>query len=411
MTTNGTTGRASSVASSSGSLVDASGYKFSEKDMKPGKIKLKKSSSSSSAKTAKGKKPEKDGKDIPDSPGSSPILPEMDEKTMAAFPTGKPRDDQLETVICKHCKRPVLKHTAAEHIRSCLKAKQEKARKKKEARDAANRAKAADNKDGDEKDDEKEGEDAMKGQKSAKKSAVKGMADDGTKKGKKRKADAEDEKDKEPKKKKKKDEPKPKMPKPKGPVDVEKQCGVTLPNGAQCARSLTCKSHSMGAKRAVPGRSLPYDMLLQAYQKKNQARQQKAAIDANAPLQDDLDNNGPVDSDEEKESVMAAIARSHPQPLVTHPLIPTKKKYQYVRIKEMLSHVLGGSTGGGLFGTGDTGGQTGLGLFQTTDEPDLTSPVATSTSELPADSRKALPQGNQNRSVQNHPKKTAVAVA
>lgn len=119
----------------------------------------------------------------------------------------------------------------------------------------------------------------MKGQKSAKKSAVKGMAEDGTRKGKKRKADgpggpggADD--DKEPKKKKKKDEPKSKVPKPKGPVDVEKQCGVTLPNGAQCARSLTCKSHSMGAKRAVPGRSLPYDMLLQAYQKKNQARQQ-----------------------------------------------------------------------------------------------------------------------------------------
>lgn len=195
---------------------------------------------------------------------------------MAAFPTGKPREDQLETVICKHCKRPVLKQTAADHIRSCLRAKQEKARKKKEARDAANRAKekAAD-KDGDDKDDDKaDGEDAMKAQKGAKKSAVKGMADDGTKKGKKRKADAEDEKDKEPKKKKKKDEPKPKVPKPKGPVDVEKQCGVTLPNGAQCARSLTCKSHSMGAKRAVPGRSLPYDMLLQAYQKKNQARQQ-----------------------------------------------------------------------------------------------------------------------------------------
>lgn len=59
-----------------------------------------------------------------------------------------------------------------------------------------------------------------------------------------------------------------------GPVDVEKHCGVPLPNGAQCARSLTCKSHSMGAKRAVPGRSLPYDMLLHAYQKKNQAKQQ-----------------------------------------------------------------------------------------------------------------------------------------
>jgi hypothetical protein len=59
-----------------------------------------------------------------------------------------------------------------------------------------------------------------------------------------------------------------------GPVDVEKQCGVILPNGQPCARSLTCKSHSMGAKRAVPGRSLPYDMLLAAYQKKNQAKQQ-----------------------------------------------------------------------------------------------------------------------------------------
>lgn len=58
-----------------------------------------------------------------------------------------------------------------------------------------------------------------------------------------------------------------------GPVDVERQCGV-LKDGVPCARSLTCKSHSMGAKRAVPGRTLPYDMLLSQYQKKNQAKQQ-----------------------------------------------------------------------------------------------------------------------------------------
>jgi SAGA-associated factor 73 len=63
-----------------------------------------------------------------------------------------------------------------------------------------------------------------------------------------------------------------------GPVDVERQCGVILPNGQPCARSLTCKSHSMGAKRAVPGRSLPYDMLLAAYQKKNQAKQQSKLL-------------------------------------------------------------------------------------------------------------------------------------
>lgn len=199
-----------------------------------------------------------------DSGGSSPILPVMDEKTMAIFPTGKPRETQLETRICKHCKRPVLEQTSEEHIRGCFKAKQEKARKKKEVRDA-NRAKE---KATDKDNEDAAGDGAVKGQKGAKKHA----SEDGPKKGKKRKMDGED--DKEPKKKKKKDEAKQKVPKPKGPVDVEKQCGVVLPNGAQCARSLTCKSHSMGAKRAVPGRSLPYDMLLQAYQKKNQARQQ-----------------------------------------------------------------------------------------------------------------------------------------
>jgi len=211
-----------------------------------------------------------DAKDGPidASPTSSP-LPVLDRNVVTAFPTGKPRDDDLlETVICKHCKRPTLKQTAAEHVRGCLKAKQEKARKKKEARDAANRAKAGDDRDDDPND--KEGDTSMMGQKSAKKNAVKGTDDN--RKGKKRKADEDD--GKEPKKKKKKDEIKPKTSKPKGPVDVEKQCGVTLPNGAQCARSLTCKSHSMGAKRSVPGRTLPYDMLLQQYQKKNQARQQ-----------------------------------------------------------------------------------------------------------------------------------------
>jgi hypothetical protein len=55
------------------------------------------------------------------------------------------RDDQIEieTVLCKHCKRPFLKSSITEHIKSCLKTKQEKARKMKEARDAKNKEKAA----------------------------------------------------------------------------------------------------------------------------------------------------------------------------------------------------------------------------------------------------------------------------
>lgn len=48
-------------------------------------------------------------------------------------------------------------------------------------------------------------------------------------------------------------------------VDVERQCGVPLPDGNPCARALTCKRHGLSSKRAVAGRSQPLDMLLDAY--------------------------------------------------------------------------------------------------------------------------------------------------
>ncbi|TFY73914.1 hypothetical protein EWM64_g10098 [Hericium alpestre] len=55
----------------------------------------------------------------------------------------------------------------------------------------------------------------------------------------------------------------------KGPVDLDKQCGVINDKNLQCSRSLTCKSHSMGAKRAVQGRSRPYDELLLEWNRAN----------------------------------------------------------------------------------------------------------------------------------------------
>ncbi|EXJ93045.1 SAGA-associated factor 73 [Capronia epimyces CBS 606.96] len=327
---------------SSESLVGASGYKFNKADKKPIKLKLKKIPGQVM------KESDTNGvqRAAVSSSAPSPVLPQFDEETMANFPDG--RQEALDTVVCKHCKKMVLKRTAKDHIALCIKSKQDKARKKKEAREAAQRAKERAERADEEDDDEEEVRDG----KGARKNAVDVDADDATKKGKKRKAEPEEDKDS--KKKKRKEEQK-KAAKPKGPVDVEKQCGVTLPNGAQCARSLTCKSHSMGAKRAVPGRSLPYDMLLAAYQKKNQARQQKAAIDANAPafLDEDLDPTlaGPVDSDEERDSIMTAISRSltRPHPLISRTLVPTKRKYQLVRMKEMLSNALSGNRSGGLF--------------------------------------------------------------
>lgn len=82
-------------------------------------------------------------------------------------------------------------------------------------------------------------------------------------------------------------------------------------------------------------------------------------MDANAPLLDDTaDAQGPVDSDEEKDLVMAAIARSRPRPLDQHISIPLRRRYAYLRVKDMLSTALGGGRGG-IFG--GAAGATALG--------------------------------------------------
>lgn len=53
----------------------------------------------------------------------------------------------------------------------------------------------------------------------------------------------------------------------RGPINLDRQCGVINNKGLPCSRSLTCKSHSMGAKRNVQGRTQPYDTLLFEWQK------------------------------------------------------------------------------------------------------------------------------------------------
>ncbi|KAK5667804.1 SAGA complex subunit Sgf73 [Batrachochytrium dendrobatidis] len=53
-----------------------------------------------------------------------------------------------------------------------------------------------------------------------------------------------------------------------GPINLDLQCGVMHDNGLPCARSITCKIHSVSLKRAVAGRTHPYDSLYQEYQAK-----------------------------------------------------------------------------------------------------------------------------------------------
>lgn len=66
-----------------------------------------------------------------------------------------------------------------------------------------------------------------------------------------------------------------------------------------------------------------------------------AAIDANAPLPEDLEPSGAVDSDEEKEAIMAALARHRPRPVVTYTPVSLTAKYQNRRMKDMLRSALG----------------------------------------------------------------------
>lgn len=77
----------------------------------------------------------------------------------------------------------------------------------------------------------------------------------------------------------------------------------------------------------------------------------EAAMESQPLLPDDeLAPTGPIDSDEEKDLVLAAIARARPQPLYQATYVPLRRKYQHVRLKEMLGNALSGR-GGGLFGT------------------------------------------------------------
>ncbi|QIX00827.1 hypothetical protein AMS68_006344 [Peltaster fructicola] len=133
----------------------------------------------------------------------------------------------------------------------------------------------------------------------------------------------------------------------------------------------------MGLKRAVPGRSAPYDKLLMEYQRKNQAKMQKAAMDANAPDPDD-DNlpSGPIDEDEEKEAVVASLARAFGgQPLYSRPEVSLWRKYEYNRMKGMLASALGGRSG--LFGSVLGGGSIFGNVSEADRRPNAMPPVRT----------------------------------
>lgn len=170
-------------------------------------------------------------------------------------------------------------------------------------------------------------------------------------------------------------------------IDFDKQCGVKLPEGGYCARSLTCKSHSMGDKRSVVGRTEPFDTLLAEYHRKHQtkigaaaekrAKQQemqkmqkqtqrdhkdqkkttqtktdkrkKASTTTNKTVRGTGSNRGKNSStqntmnypvltpEEETTQVLNGVSRSFPLPLESRVLSSVRYRTKYVRMREMFA--------------------------------------------------------------------------
>lgn len=126
--------------------------------------------------------------------------------------------------------------------------------------------------------------------------------------------------------------------KQKAPVDVERQCGVPLPKGGFCARSLTCKTHSMSAKRAVRGRSGPYGTLLAKYQKMNQIKIASMSTIKRLAEENEAFGASEVNEEEEVDSVMEAVSQSNPVSLGKKVVFPIRIKTRFIRMREMFSN-------------------------------------------------------------------------
>lgn len=89
-------------------------------------------------------------------------------------------------------------------------------------------------------------------------------------------------------------------------------------------------------------------------------------MDANAPMQDEFEPQGPIDSDEERESVMKGINQYYRQdhftggrtmgaPIETHNSVPLRRRYNYIRLKGAIQQAIGGVHGAKLFSTPSSG--------------------------------------------------------
>lgn len=101
----------------------------------------------------------------------------------------------------------------------------------------------------------------------------------------------------------------------------------------------------MSAKRAVPGRSQPYDTLLSQWQRKNQV---KATTTQKTAVQQEAED---VDSEEEVRLVMQGVYKRYARPMEQRCIVGVRRKVRGMRMYEGLRGALLGAVQS-LSGTG-----------------------------------------------------------
>jgi len=254
-----------------------------------------------------------------------------------------PLEDEFLIVSCNNCKKPILQSALLYHLENCKKIQkiqEENETLKKDIQLSLFYASKP--------------LPAVKQKKNKKRK----LAEDGQPVEKDSKTNGKDnESVKEKKKAKDNDNTKKPAKKKKGPIDLDKQCGVMTENGTVCTRSLTCKIHSVSAKRAVQGRSQDYDTLYRATSRlkemaanqlaNSMAKQKKDAKAAatRKALKDAAEAAAnqatiaaglelPTNSDEEAEAVYNVIKYHHPKPLYIKNPFSLRRRISMFRFRE-----------------------------------------------------------------------------
>ncbi|KAJ3225585.1 hypothetical protein HK099_006525 [Clydaea vesicula] len=113
---------------------------------------------------------------------------------------------------------------------------------------------------------------------------------------------------------KEKKEPKKKE---KGPIDLDKNCGVETETG-KCPRSITCKIHPISAKKAVVGRSHPFETLMSMRERDKQLGQAQKQI-VQPVFSHNLNNFDSISAEEEALKLILSIKTFQPKPIAIFP--------------------------------------------------------------------------------------------